>query len=220
MRIYLLSASARCSILWLAIANRWHGGQINGNKTTGELCDCLRTRKPFASGGLYVHHAAKCQQTIRTLEHELGRPLLVRSGKGVQPTVYGKNVLEYAKLILRATATISSLAVPDEQNGLRLSAYPSNMVSRLLVDFYKTWGSGIHIEHHEAPWRRSPTMSTKEFLKLESYMWRKAGATFQHILLHKKLEFIPQSEKSICVYVGPQHPLYHADSVDFQIFQI
>ena len=98
---------------------------------------CMYTTQPNVS------------KTIRTLEHELGRPLLVRSGKGVQPTVYGKNVLEYAKLILRATATISSLAVPDEQNGLRLSAYPSNMVSRLLVDFYKTWGSGIHIEHHE-----------------------------------------------------------------------
>ena len=83
---------------------------------------CMYTTQPNVS------------KTIRTLEHELGRPLLVRSGKGVQPTVYGKNVLEYAKLILRATATISSLAVPDEQNGLRLSAYPSNMVSRLLVD--------------------------------------------------------------------------------------
>ena len=63
---------------------------------------CMYTTQPNVS------------KTIRTLEHELGRPLLVRSGKGVQPTVYGKNVLEYAKLILRATATISSLAVPDE----------------------------------------------------------------------------------------------------------
>ena len=47
------------------------------------------------------------------------------------------------------------------------------------------------------------------------YVAQKQVPTFQHILLHKKLEFIPQSEKSICVYVGPQHPLYHADSVDF-----
>ena len=47
------------------------------------------------------------------------------------------------------------------------------------------------------------------------YVAQKQVPTFQHILLHKKLEFIPQSEKSICVYVGPQHPLYHVDSVDF-----
>lgn len=44
---------------------------------------CMYTTQPNVS------------KTIRTLEHELGRPLLVRSGKGVQPTVYGKNVLEY-----------------------------------------------------------------------------------------------------------------------------
>lgn len=36
---------------------------------------CMYTTQPNVS------------KTIRTLEHELGRPLLVRSGKGVQPTV-------------------------------------------------------------------------------------------------------------------------------------
>ena len=165
---------------------------------------CMYTTQPNVS------------KTIRTLEHELGRPLLVRSGKGVQPTVYGKNVLEYAKLILRATATISSLAVPDEQNGLRLSAYPSNMVSRLLVDFYKTWGSGIHIEHHEGTVEELTDHVHQGISEVGIvYVAQKQVPTFQHILLHKKLEFIPQSEKSICVYVGPQHPLYHADSVDF-----
>ena len=165
---------------------------------------CMYTTQPNVS------------KTIRTLEHELGRPLLVRSGKGVQPTVYGKNVLEYAKLILRATATISSLAVPDEQNGLRLSAYPSNMVSRLLVDFYKTWGSGIHIEHHEGTVEEITDHVHQGISEVGIvYVAQKQVPTFQHILLHKKLEFIPQSEKSICAYVGPQHPLYHADSVDF-----
>ena len=148
---------------------------------------CMYTTQPNVS------------KTIRTLEHELGRPLLVRSGKGVQPTVYGKTVLEYAKLILRATATISSLAVPDEQDGLRLSTYPSNMVSRLLVDFYKITN---HV--HQG-------ISEVGIV----YVAQKQTPTFQHILFHKKLEFVPQSEKSICVYVGPQHPLYHAESVDF-----
>ena len=165
---------------------------------------CMYTTQPNVS------------KTIRTLEHELGRPLLVRSGKGVQPTVYGKTVLEYAKLILRATATISSLAVPDEQDGLRLSTYHSNMVSRLLVDFYKTWGPGIHIEHHEGTVEEITDHVHQGISEVGIvYVAQKQVPTFQHILLHKKLEFVPQSEKSICVYVGPQHPLYHAESVDF-----
>ena len=115
---------------------------------------CMYTTQPNVS------------KTIRTLEHELGRPLLVRSGKGVQPTVYGKTVLEYAKLILRATATISSLAVPDEQDGLRLSTYPSNMVSRLLVDFYKTWGppkSGSYM------WRKSRLLHSNTFFSTRNW---------------------------------------------------
>ncbi|MFQ9915494.1 MAG: LysR family transcriptional regulator [Flavonifractor plautii] len=35
-------------------------------------------------------------KSIRALEHELGRPLLIRNAKGVQPTAYGKIVLEHA----------------------------------------------------------------------------------------------------------------------------
>ena len=79
----------------------------------------------------------------------MGRPLLERSGKGVSPTVYGETVLEYAKMILKATATISSLAVPDMKNSIRISTYPSNMIARLLTDFYKEWGHVYSIEHHE-----------------------------------------------------------------------
>ena len=88
-------------------------------------------------------------KSIRALEHELGRPLLIRNAKGVQPTTYGKTVLEHAQMILKTAATISSLAIPDEQDNLSLSTYPSNMAARLLVDFYQTWGPAIHIEHHE-----------------------------------------------------------------------
>ena len=78
---------------------------------------CLYTSQPHIS------------KTIRTLENELGRPLLSRSGKGVRPTAYGETVLEYANLILKAAATISTLSLPDTYNSLRLSTYPSNMIS-------------------------------------------------------------------------------------------
>lgn len=119
-------------------------------------------------------------------------------------------------MILKTAATISSLAIPDEQNHLSLSTYPSNMVARLLVDFYQTWGSDIHIEHHEGTVEEITDHVHQGISEVGIvYVAKKQTGTFQHILSHKKLEFIPQSEKSICVYVGPNHPLYHADSVDF-----
>ena len=52
--------------------------------------ECLNTSQPNVS------------KNIRALEEELGRPLLVRSGKGVQPTAFGRAVLEYAMIMRKA----------------------------------------------------------------------------------------------------------------------
>lgn len=75
-----------------------------------KAAECLYTSQPNIS------------KNIRRLERELGRPLLKRSGTGVQPTVYGKTVLEYARLILKNAAAISSMAVPG--GNPTVSAFP------------------------------------------------------------------------------------------------
>lgn len=166
---------------------------------------CLYTSQPHIS------------KTIRTLENELGRPLLSRSGKGVRPTAYGETVLEYANLILKAAATISTLSLPDTYNSLRLSTYTSNMISRLLVDFYKEWGTQFHIEYHEGSVEEITDHVHQGISEIGIvYVALKQVQTFQHILTHKNLEFVPQDVKKICVYVGPNHPLYHTESIDFE----
>lgn len=166
---------------------------------------CLYTSQPHVS------------KTIRSLENELGRPLLLRSGKGVRPTPYGETVLEYSNLILKAAATISMLSLPDTHNSLRLSTYPSNMISRLLVDFYQEWGTQFHIEYHEGSVEEITDHVHQGISEIGIvYVALKQVPTFQHILSHKNLLFVPQDVKKICVYVGPNHPLYHADSVDFE----
>ena len=48
------------------------------------------------------------------------------------------------------------------------------------------------------------------------YIAEKQLHQFQHILSHKKLKFIPLDMKEACVYVGPNHPRYHDESIDFQ----
>ena len=80
--------------------------------------ECLNTSQPNVS------------KNIRALEEEL-----VRSGKGVQPTAFGRAVLEYAMIMRKAAEKLASLAVPEGENSLRLSAYPSQMIPQLLVDF-------------------------------------------------------------------------------------
>ncbi|QGN55876.1 LysR family transcriptional regulator [Novosphingobium sp. Gsoil 351] len=43
-------------------------------------------------------------RSIKSLEHRLGVPLLIRGPKGVEPTVYGQSVLRRAKVILNEVA--------------------------------------------------------------------------------------------------------------------
>ena len=175
-----------------------------------------------------LSQAAACMYTsqpnvsknIRALEHELGRPLLKRTGKGVSPTVYGETVLEYAKMILKTTATISSLAVPDSKNSIRISTYPSNMIARLLTDFYKQLGNQYSVEHHEGTVEEITEQVHQGISEIGIvYVAQRQVPTFQHILSHKNLEFIPLALKKICLYVGQNHPLYAQNSVDFSVLQ-
>lgn len=171
-----------------------------------QAATCMYTSQPNVS------------KTIRSLERELGRPLLKRSGKGVFPTAYGETVLEYAKMILKATATISSLAVPDIKNSIRISAYPSNMIARLLVDFYKEWGHLYSIEHQEGTVEEIAEQVHQGISEIGIvYVAQHQVQTFQHILSHKNLEFVPLKTKKICLYIGKNHPLYHEESVDFSV---
>ncbi|MDO4491559.1 MAG: LysR family transcriptional regulator [Lachnospiraceae bacterium] len=167
---------------------------------------CMYTSQPNVS------------KTIRALEQELGRPLLNRTGKGVTPTVYGEKVLEYARMILKTTATISMLAVPNMKNSIRISTYPSNMMARMLVDFYNELGHRYSIEHHEGTVEEITNQVHQGISEIGIvYVAENQISTFQHILSHKNLEFVPLKTKKICLYVGKNHPLYEEESVAFEM---
>lgn len=176
-------------------------------------CECGSFSKAAACMYTSQPHVSK---VIRALEQELGRPLLTRHGKGVQPTTFGKAVLEHAGLMLKASAAIGALALPAEREGLRISAYPSNMISRLLVDFYGAWGTDFSIEYREGAVEEITDHVHRGISEIALvYVAQSQVPVFQHILSHKNLEFVAQDVKKLCVYVGPKHPLYKNDSIDF-----
>ena len=103
---------------------------------------------------------------------------------------------------------------------IRISTYPSNMIARLLTDFYKEWGHVYSIEHHEGTAEEITEQVHQGISEIGIvYVAQHQVQTFQHILSHKNLEFIPLKTKKICLYVGPCHPLYHEESVDFSELQ-
>ena len=126
-----------------------------------KAAECLYTSQPNIS------------KNIRVLEHELGRPLLMRTGKGVQPTPYGKMVLEHAKQILKNTAAISSLAVPEEKNSLCLSAYPSNMIASSWWIFMRSGRENFALSIMKVRLRKLRIMCTRGSQRSASSMWHR-----------------------------------------------
>ena len=156
---------------------------------------CLNTSQPNVS------------KNIRALEEELGRPLLVRSGKGVRPTAYGRAVMEYAVIMRKAAEKIASLAVPEGENSLRLSAYPSRMIPQLLVDFYQAWGEDAHIEYHQGSVEEIVDQVHQGISELGIvFVAQKRLEVFRNIVSYKRLKFLPRGGKRLCLYVGPRHP--------------
>lgn len=169
-----------------------------------KAAECLYTSQPNVS------------KVIRTLETELGRPLLERTGRGVHPTPYGERVLEYARHILSDAAFISALADHNQGRKFSLSSYPSNMIARLLTDYYKLWGDRYIVEHREGTVEEICNHVSEGISEIGIvYVAQKQLQTFRHILTHKKLQFEAVDTKEACVYVGPNHPRWGDESIDF-----
>lgn len=95
-----------------------------------------------AARSLHITPAAVAQQ-IRTLERELGAPLIARAGRTVSVTEEGARILQRARELLRDVANLRSVANENELAGeLRLGACPTalagllpDILSRMVAKF-------------------------------------------------------------------------------------
>ncbi|MFQ9511177.1 MAG: LysR family transcriptional regulator [Lachnospiraceae bacterium] len=170
-----------------------------------QAAECLYTTQPNVS------------KVISTLEKELGRKLFERTSRGIRITPYGETVREYAQIILKNMSVINSMADRNHGRKFSISTYPSNMIARLLADFYQHWDCrGYVIEHQEGSVEEVSDWVASGISELGIvYIAQKQMKSFQHILGHKKLIFEPMDVKEACVYVGPNSPYYEWDSIGF-----
>lgn len=166
--------------------------------------ECLYTSQPNIS------------KVIASLEKELGRELFHRTSKGIILTPYGETIKEYAQNILKNISIMSTMAPVNLGKKLSISTYPSNMIARLLVDFYKNMKEQYVIEHLQGTVEEITDNVKKGISELGIvFIAEKQLTAFQHILSHKKLKFYPLDSKEICVYVGKNNPLYERECIDF-----
>ena len=174
-----------------------------------QAAECLYTTQPNVS------------KTISALEKELGRKLFERTSRGLQITPYGEAVREYAQIVLKSMSVINAMADHNQGKKFALSTYPSNMIARLLADFYCHWHpKGYVVEHQEGTVEEVSDWVASGISELGIvYIAQKQLKSFQHIMVHKKLVFEPMDVKEACIYVGPNHPYFQKDHISFSELQ-
>jgi DNA-binding transcriptional LysR family regulator len=94
----------------------------------------------FTRAGERVHRTqSTVSQQIKRLEEDIGRPLLIRSGKQVVPTECGERLLSYARRLLTlAEEARDVLAQPNHEGAVRLGIpedFAAYRLTKLLAGF-------------------------------------------------------------------------------------
>ncbi len=180
---------------FVAVCDR---GSIN------KAADCLFTTQPNVS------------KTIAGLEAELGRTLFRRSHKGMVLTPYGRTIRQYAEEVLRHVKLIQNVALPGVRGKFSLASYRSDVVAALLSEFYNEYKDTVLPEYHQGSLEEITDNVQKGICEIGIvYVAQKQRQIFSHILRHKNLVFEELGSMPICVYVGPNNPLYKLDCIDF-----
>lgn len=158
---------------------------------------------------------AHVSKVISNLEKELGYTLFERTNRGLKITQKGKQIQEYARHILKNVEIIQGLDHGKNSRTLAISSYQSNMIAHVLVDMYRE-DRELIIKYQEGTVEEiTDQVSHGEAEVGFLYVSQKQLRSFRHIISHKNLEFVPLATKEACIYVGPHHPLYMEESIDF-----
>lgn len=181
---------------FLAVCER---GSIN------KAAACLYTTQPNVS------------KVIASFEAELGRELFKRSHRGMQLTPYGNTIRQYAESVLKHIKLIMDAAGPAACNKFSVATYRSDVVAKLLVDFYKEHKNKIVLEYHQGSLEEITNNVQQGICEIGIvYVAQKQMQMFLHILKHKNLKFKAIAARPLCVYAGARHPLYNAASIDME----
>lgn len=88
-------------------------------------------------------------KVINELEKEIGMKLFERGGRGVEPTVDGRSLYQYAYEMIKKEESISNLIKSRNKDMLRVSFNHSRSLAQVLADFYDEKGNNISVKMRE-----------------------------------------------------------------------
>ena len=147
---------------------------------------------------------------IGILEKDVGAKLFYRSNKGLKLTSSGEKLYHYAKNILRQVDIMKNTGKNSDEIELKLSSYPSHMISTAIGDFYNYKKVELQIDYREGTVQDIIDFVDEGISEFGIiYISPNQENALQHILSHKNLEFVPLIESKLCVYVGKNNKLYN-----------
>lgn len=165
----------------------------------------------YRAGQVLFTSQPAISKAIGNLEKELGTKLFERTNKGLRLTSRGDALYHYAKNILRQVGFMKEFG-QDIEISLTLASYPSHRISTLLADFYLAQNKP-RLDYREGTVQDIIELVHTGISELGIvYLSPHQEEVFQHILSHKRLEFVPILDANLCVYVGGAHPLYGSDA--------
>lgn len=165
-----------------------------------------------ASEKMFVSQPA-ISKAIARLESDLNEALFLRTSKGLQLTAKGEKIYHYAKNILRQVE-IMHADESTNKDRLRISSYPSLLISNIITDFYNDSANLLEIDYREGSVQDIIDNVTAGISEIGIiYVSPNQQDTFDHILSHNHLEFLPIKKNELCVYVGKQNEKYGVNQV-------
>jgi len=155
---------------------------------------------------------------LSSLEKELDVKILERSSKGVTLTKVGEQIYVYAKNMLQTSQLIATVADDKSYDQLKIASYSSNMIANKLADYYKSKSNKrIHVEYLSGTMEEvvDYVASRKANIGMVFYPDYQKQA-FGQVLQHKDLQFHLLKKCKMCLYVGPAHPYYEKDQIEFE----
>lgn len=152
---------------------------------------------------------------INSFEKEINLKLFERHAKGVKLTEKGQELYDYAKRVICNVNIINCIGKKEIKHKLNIASYPSNMISRLLSDYYNKYkGEVINIEFLEGNVEEiiENVRNNKSDIGIV-YISKEQKCCLNHTLGHKNLEFIMLALKNTCIYVGPNNKFYNRKSI-------
>lgn len=168
-------------------------------------CDCGSLTS--AAAKLYTSQP-NISKVIATLEKELGSPLFERRHKGLNLTPYGRQVYQYAEVILKNVELLNGINQKKSRETFNVSTYPGNAIAMMLVDLFETHPD-ISLFHRQGTVEEIVEHVERGLSEIGIlYIAERQLPIFQHIIEKKGLKFVSLGKREACIFIGPDNPFY------------